>query len=188
MVLGWGVCALRAGRGAAAIERLDRARELLGGKAPSALWHWARALAAVVAGHPKDARPILEEGIERYPHSGPLRNNLAALYEHAGDPDRAEEVARLALEEDPSLPQLSKNLGDLCYRAGRIEEAREAYARAVKLAPRLGDDVYFKLGNIAFKELRQQEAVELWREAVALNPGHSLALANLSTVERLPPG
>jgi tetratricopeptide (TPR) repeat protein len=188
VVLGWGVCALRAGHGAAAIERLDRARELLGGKAPSALWHWARALAAVVAGHPKDARPILEEGIERYPHSGPLRNNLAALHEQAGDLDRAEQVARLALEEDPSLPQLSKNLGDLCYRAGRIEEAREAYARAVKLAPRLGDDVYFKLGNIAFKEMRQQEAVELWREAVALNPGHSLALANLSTVERLPPG
>jgi len=186
VVLGWGVCALRAGRGAAAIERLDRARALLGGKAPSALWHWARALAAVVAGHPEDARPILEEGIERYPHSGSLRNNLAALYEQAGDLDRAEQVARLALEEDPSLPQLSKNLGDLCYRAGRIEEAREAYARAVKLAPRLGDDVYFKLGNIAFKELRQQEAVELWREAVALNPGHSLALANLSTVERLP--
>jgi tetratricopeptide (TPR) repeat protein len=188
VVLGWGVCAVRAGRGAEAVERLDRARALLGGKTPGALWYWARALAAVVVGSPAEAVPVLEEGIERYPHSAPLWNNLAALHEQAGDLDRAEKVARLALEEDPSLPQVSKNIGDLCYRGGRVEEAQEAYARAVKLAPRLGDDVYFKLGNIAFKEMRQQEAVEFWREAVALNPGHSLAQANLSTVERLAPG
>ena len=185
MVLGWGVCALRGGRGAEAIERLDHARELLGGKAPGPLWYWARALAEFVAGTPAQAAPILEEGIARYPRSAPLRNNLAALLEQAGDLDRAEEVAQLALEEDPSLPQASKNLGDLFYRAGRTEEAQTAYARAVKLAPRLGDDVYFKLGNIAFKEMRQQDAVEFWREAVSLNPDHSLAKANLATVERL---
>ena len=187
IALGWGMCALRGGRGAEAVERLDRARELLGGKVPGALWFWARALAAVGAGRVADADPILEEGIKNYPHSAPLRNNLAVLAEHAGDLTRAEQIVRLAIEEDPSLPQASKNLGDLCYRAGRTDEAHQAYSRAVKLAPRLGEDVYFKLGNIAFKEMRHQDAIEYWREALAINPEHNLARSNLATLERISP-
>ena len=63
----------------------------------------------------------------------------------------AEQVLRAALAEEPSLPQLSKNLGDLLYRAGRYEDAQEAFDRAAKLAPDLGDDLYFKLGNLAFR-------------------------------------
>ena len=102
-----------------------------------------------------------------------------------GELAMAEQVVRAALEEDPSVPQLWKNLGDLAYRAARSDEAQEAYLKAVKLAPRLGDDVFFKLGNIAFKEMRQQEAAEAWREALALNPDHQLAKANLATLERL---
>ena len=182
---GWGICALRSGRAEEAIERLDLAREMLGGKAPGALWYWARSLAAVALGRPAEGIPILEEGVERYPHNGALRNNLAALHEQTGDLERAEQAARAAAEEDPSLPQAWKNLGDVHYRAGRSSDAQEAYAHAVKLAPRLGDDVYFKLGNLAFKEMRQQEAVEYWREALSLNPEHQLVITNLATVERL---
>jgi tetratricopeptide (TPR) repeat protein len=187
VLLGWGICALRAGRAADAVQRLDRAKELLGGKSPAALWYWARSLAAVVAGKTEDGARILEEGIERYPRSAALRNNLAALIEHGGDLVRAEQVAQLALEEDPSLPQASKNIGDLCYRAGRTDEAEEAYARAIKLAPRMGDDVYFKLGNIAFKAMRYQDAREYWSEVLSLNPEHSMARSNLDTLDRLAP-
>jgi tetratricopeptide (TPR) repeat protein len=187
IVLGWGICALRAGRAGDAVQRLDRARELLGGKAPTALWYWARALAAVVGGETAQAERFLEEGIERYPRSAALRNNLAAVLEQSGDLTRAEQVAQLALEEDPSLPQTSKNLGDLFYRAGRTDEAQEAYARAIQLAPRLGEDVYFKLGNIAFKAMRYQDAREFWSEVLSLNPEHSLARSNLDTLDRLTP-
>ena len=185
ILLGWGIAALRSGRGADAADRLDRARGLLAGKAPSALWYWARGLATLLVGRAAEAIPLLEEGVERYPHSAPLRNNLAAVYEHVGAVERAEQTVRLALDEDPLLPQLWKNLGDLLYRTARPDEAEQAYTRALKLAPRLGDDAYFKLGNIAFKGLRRDAAVEYWREAVALNPQHQLAQANLDTIARL---
>jgi tetratricopeptide (TPR) repeat protein len=185
VALGRGICALRAGKARESVEALDHARELLAGKAPNAMWYWARTLAAAASGAVAEAIPLLEEGIERYPRSMPLRNNLAAFYEQMGELAMAEQVVRAALEEDPSVPQLWKNLGDLAYRAARSDEAQEAYLKAVKLAPRLGDDVFFKLGNIAFKEMRQQEAAEAWREALALNPGHQLAKANLATLERL---
>ncbi len=185
VVLGQGICVLRAGRAADAVRLLDEARERLGGKVPGAPWYWARALAAAAAGSTAEGVTLLEEGLRHYPRSGPLRNNLAALLEHAGRLEEAEEVVKAALEEDPTLAQLWKNHGDLAYRAGRTDEAQASYRKAVKLAPRLGDDVYFKLGNIAFKERRQQEAGEYWREVLALNPGHQLAKANLATLERL---
>jgi len=73
--------------------------------------------------------------------------------------------------------------GDLYYRAGRAEDARDAFQRAVKLAPRLGDDVYFKLGNLALKLGQQAEAVRCWREALVLNPAHETARRNLATLD-----
>ncbi len=188
VALGRAACVLRAGRAADAGRLLDQVREMLAGKVPPAMWYWARALAAACAGATSEGIALLEEGIGHHPHDAPLRNNLAAFLEHAGRFEEAERAVQAALEEDPSLAQLWKNLGDLAYRGGRTDEAQEAYGRAVKLAPRLGDDVYFKLGNIAFKERRQQEAGEYWREVLALNPGHQLAKANLATLERLGDG
>jgi tetratricopeptide (TPR) repeat protein len=114
-----------------------------------------------------------------------LRNNRGALLEMMGDLTQAEDVLRAALADDPSLPQLSKNLGDLFYRAARYDDAWEAYQRAVKLNPKLGDDVYFKLGNIAYKRLDRESAAEFWRKTLELNPGHELARTNLETVSAL---
>jgi Flp pilus assembly protein TadD len=101
----------------------------------------------------------------------------------AGDLPGAETVLRAALAEDPSLPQISKNLADILYRNGRFEEAREAYERAAKLAPDLGDDLYFKLGNIAYKRRDTVRARESWSQATSLNPGHELARANLDMLD-----
>jgi tetratricopeptide (TPR) repeat protein len=129
---------------------------------------------------------VAEEGVKTYPRSAALRNNLAVLQERANRSETAEQTLMGALEEDPTLPQLSKNLGDLHYRAGRAEEAQTAYLRAVKLAPRLGEDIYFKLGNIAFKQMRRPEAQGYWREVLALNPSHEMAKRNLETLERMP--
>jgi tetratricopeptide (TPR) repeat protein len=184
--LGWGIVALKRGQGAQAVERLDRVRALIpGGQPPSAVWYWARSLAAVLAGREEEALPLAEEGMARFPHSAPLRNNIAVLCERRGELEKAEQLLNAALEEEPSLPQLSKNLGDLLYRSGRADEARVAYQRAIKLAPRLGDDVYFKLGNLAIRDRDTPRAEAYWREALALNPLHELAKANLETLERI---
>ena len=186
VALAWGIVALKRGLGAQAVERLDRVRILIpGGQAPNAMWYWARSLAAVLAGREEEALPVAEEGLARFPHSAPLSNNIAVLCERRGDFERAERLLAAAVEEEPSLPQLSKNLGDLFYRSGRADEARQAYQRAVKLAPRLGDDVYFKLGNLAIRERDTQRARAYWREALTLNPSHELARANLETLERI---
>jgi tetratricopeptide (TPR) repeat protein len=182
--LGWGIVALKRGDFASAAGRLDRAKELYAGALP-APWHWARTLAAAAAGEFEEAETLAEAGVAAHPASAVLRNNLAVLRELAGDLARAEELVRAALKDEPSQPQLAKNLGDLSYRAARYDEAWDAYNRAVELAPDLGDDVYFKLGNIAYKRNDRELAAQLWRRALELNPKHELVKTNLETLSAL---
>jgi tetratricopeptide (TPR) repeat protein len=112
-----------------------------------------------------------------------LQNNLAVLLELSGDVEGAEKMLRAALAEDPALPQVSKNLADILYRNGRYDDAAEAYERAAKLNPELGDDLYFKLGNIAYKRRDHARARESWAQATFINPGHQLARANLEMLD-----
>ena len=182
--LGWGVAALKRGDLVSAGGRLDRAKELFGDKIP-AVWYWARALTCAAAGEFEPAEELARGAAVAHPASAVLRNNLAVLHELSGDLGKAEELVRAALKDEPSQPQLSKNLGDLCYRASRYDEAWEAYSRAVELAPDLGDDVYFKLGNIAYKRNDRELAARLWRRALELNPAHELVKSNLETLSAL---
>jgi tetratricopeptide (TPR) repeat protein len=183
IMLGWSVVALKRGEHQVAQGRLARAHELLGGKPAPALWYWAATLAAAGSEDHSGALRAARAGTAAFPENPALQNNLAVLLEVSGDAAGAETILRAALAEDPSLPQISKNLADVLYRNGRYDEAKEAYERAAKLSPDLGDDLYFKLGNIAYKRRETARARESWTRATALNPGHELARANLEMLD-----
>jgi tetratricopeptide (TPR) repeat protein len=185
ILTGWGIAALRRGDYEVAAGRLERAREVSREEARPVLWYWSRALAAAGLEHYDDAEATLREGLERHPDHVVLKNNLAVLLEVRGEMGPAEDLLRAALVEDPSLPQLSKNLGDLLYRAGKFDDAWDSYQRAVRLEPQLGDDVYFRLGNIAYKRRDRGGAMEYWQRVVELNPKHELARTNLETMKAL---
>ena len=182
LMVGWGIAALKRGEASVAAGRLQRARELFGAKAPPAIWYWASALAHAVESDLEGAITIAQEGVAAFPQNAVLKNNLAVLLELMGDLPGAEGAVREALNEDPALPQLSKNLGDLLYRAGKYPDADEAYQRAAKLAPDLGDDLFFKLGNIAFRERDIDRARGYWQRVLQLNPNHQLARTNLDSM------
>jgi len=186
IMLGWSVVALQRGEYAVAQGRLVRAIELLGNRPAPALWYWAATLASAALDDLDGALRAAKAGGAAFPANAVLQNNLAVLLELTGDGEGAESVLRSALAEDPALPQISKNLADLLYRKGRYEDAREAYERAAKLAPELGDDLYFKLGNIAYKRRDRDRARASWSRATDLNPGHELARANLEMLDMAP--
>jgi len=186
IMLGWSVVALKRAEHQVAQGRLARALELLGGKPAPALWYWASTLASAGLNDGAGALRAARAGVNAFPTSAVLQNNLAVLLEQSGDMASAETALRAALAEDPSVPQISKNLADILYRNGRYDEAREAYERAAKLAPDLGDDLYFKLGNIAYKRRDKSLARESWSRAATLNPGHELARANLEMLDMAP--
>ena len=183
IMLGWSIVALKRGDNKVAQSRLARACELLEGKPVPALWYWAATLAASGLEDADNALRTAREGVAAYPNNPVLQNNLAVLLEASGDMQAAEAMLRAALAEDAALPQVSKNLADILYRHGRYDEAAAAYERAAKLNPELGDDLYFKLGNIAYKRRDHARARESWAQATSLNPGHQLARANLDMLD-----
>jgi tetratricopeptide (TPR) repeat protein len=183
IMLGWGITALKRNDVDVAVSRLQRAGELHGDRPRSATWYWAMGLAVACQGDLAGALDLATQGVAVHPQRAVLRNNLASLQELAGDLASAEMMLRTALAEDPTLAQVSKNLGDLLYRAGRYDDAFEAYERAAKLSPDLGDDLYFKMGNIAFKRRDKDRARVCWKRVTELNPGHQLARANLDTLD-----
>jgi tetratricopeptide (TPR) repeat protein len=80
-------------------------------------------------------------------------------------------------------PQAHKNLGDQAYAHGNMETARIHYEKAVKLSPRLGDDVYLRLGTMAYKDNDRDVALLLWRRALDLNPSNDAVRSNLEMLQ-----
>jgi tetratricopeptide (TPR) repeat protein len=183
VMLGWSIVALKRGDNQVAQGRLARALELLKGRPVPALWYWAATLASAGLEDLDAALKAARDGVAAYSENPVLQNNLAVLLELSGDVEGAEKMLRAALAEEPALPQVSKNLADVLYRTGRYDDAAEAYERAAKLNPQLGDDLYFKLGNIAYKRRDHARARESWAQATFLNPGHQLARANLEMLD-----
>jgi tetratricopeptide (TPR) repeat protein len=181
-MIAWGMVAVQRGDFDVALSRLDRAKELAGERPLPAMWFWSRAVALAATDRLDEAERVLRAGLETYAEHPILSNNLAVLLELSGDVGQAEDLLRAAIAVEPSLPQPSKNLGDILYRAGKYDDAWEAYERAIKHQPKLGDDVYFKLGNIAYKRREKEIAGEMWRRALELNPQHELAKTNLDTM------
>lgn len=181
-MLSWGIAALKRADFSVAVARLARAKEVWGERTPAPTWFWASALAAAGTDDLVGAVETARAGVAAYQGNAVLRNNLSVLLELTGDLVEAESMAKSAFAEEPTFSQISKNLGDLMYRAGRYDEALDAYERAAKLNPELGDDLYFKMGNIAFRRRDQDRARVFWQRATALNPGHQLARTNLDTL------
>jgi tetratricopeptide (TPR) repeat protein len=183
VILSRAILLLKAGEVHAALQGFAAYRELLAdGRAPAAYYAYAL-LAEAAAGSPDAALRLGDEGVVKHPHAAPIYLHMGSVLERKGDWDQAEAMYRRATEEDRELPQAHKALGDALYRRGAYDDAAESYAQAVRLNPRLGDDVYFRMGNIHYKRMERQQAVELWRRALEINPQNSVVRTNLELVE-----
>jgi tetratricopeptide (TPR) repeat protein len=109
---------------------VDTARKLIGQRRPSAAWFHYAAVSAMLAKDWDHALEHLDEGVELYPMSAPLLNNLAVVYEQRGEYTAALSAAERGVMTDNAGAQLYKNFGDALKRAGRGEEALAAYRRA----------------------------------------------------------
>jgi tetratricopeptide (TPR) repeat protein len=185
VLLSRAILLLKGGDPHAAAEAFRAYRELLGAAKPPAAYFAFALLAEAAAGHADAAAALGEEGAKLHPHAAHVYLHHGAVRERKGEWEAAEALYRRAVEEDGELPQAHKALGDALYRRGAYDEAAACYRRAIQLAPALGDDTYFRLGNIHYKRMERGEAVQLWRRALELNPHNSVVRTNLELVENV---
>ena len=182
--LSLGALALRLGDPATADATLSASRGMWGKRPPSPAWFHYAALAAAIVGDLPRAIELLHEGIGAHPHAAALYNNLAAVHERRGNFQEATVTIERGLHEDAALPQLHKNAGDHFYRAAQHDEALEAYHRAVKANPELGEDAWLKIGNIRYKRGEMREALESWERAQTLDPSNEIIRKNIEALRR----
>ena len=183
LALARGIVRLKTGDVASALEELRAYRTSPNLKKPSALYYVYCGLAAALAGELEYAVQVGREGLTHYPACGPLLVNAGAVLERRGEVDAAEAHYARAVQTQPIPAQAHKNLGDQAWAHGDQQNARVHYEKAVTLEPRLGDDIYLRLGTIAYKDQDLDVARLLWRRALELNPHNNLVRTNLESLQ-----
>ena len=170
LALARGIVEMKSGDGAAAMGSFKVYQDKLGSEKPLPMFYAFSVLAAGLAGDMGRALEISEEGLKQYPSDGAILVNAGAVLAHRGDGEAATAYYERAIKGDSPPPQAFKALGDHALGRGDKAQAAEYYELAVKEDPRLGEDVFIKLGAIALENSNTEAGAALWRRALELNP------------------
>ena len=136
----------------------------------------------IQAGDAAGALPLFEQAVEIDPTIAAAHRTIAAIRHSLGELDAALEPARKYVEMEPMPPEFASMFFDIFAAAGdpRAEEAKQLAIEAGK-GPELAPGV-FAQGVQAVRGGDDERAVELFREAAALNPRLHQAYRNIGTI------
>ncbi len=101
----------------------------------------------------------------------------------------AEIEYRKALELNPSDPEGNYNLANTLYRTKRNEEAGKIYQELLKeiklMSKEQAADLAHNAGNLAMKEKKYEEAIELYKESLRRRPTDEETRYNLALAQKL---
>ena len=128
--------------------------------------------------NPPQAVSAAKKALEVNPSSVDALVFLAGEAADAGHHDEAKESLEKALAVNPSSLDALALRGAIAFIEDHAQEFEADAARVLALAPTHGD-VYLSTGELAAHNYRFDEAVELTRRALALEPGNYRAQADL---------
>ncbi len=136
----------------------------------------------IQAGDADGALPLFVRAAELDPTIAAAHRTMAAILHSQGKLDEALAPASRYLEQEPMPPDLASMFFDIFAAGGdpRAEEAKRMAIEAgngAELAPGL-----FSQGVQAVRNGDHERAIELFREAAALNPGLHQAWRNIGTI------
>ncbi|NWX83830.1 TMTC1 protein, partial [Nothoprocta pentlandii] len=128
----------------------------------------------------EEAEEVYKAGIENCPESSDLHNNYGVFLVDTGAPERAVSHYRHAIRQSPNHHVAMVNLGRLYRSLGQNREAETWYKRALKVSRKA--EILSPLGALYYNTGRYEEALQVYREAVSLQPSNKeirLALAQV---------
>ncbi|KAJ8402447.1 hypothetical protein AAFF_G00369360 [Aldrovandia affinis] len=127
-----------------------------------------------------EADEIYLQGIESCPDSSDLHNNYGVFLVDTGDGGRASVHYQHAVRLKPAHYVAMVNLGRLLRSSNENKEAEAWYKRALQVARKV--EILTPLGALYYNTGRYEEALQVYREAAALQPDSAdiwLALAQV---------
>ncbi|XP_047722122.1 protein O-mannosyl-transferase TMTC1 isoform X2 [Prionailurus viverrinus] len=131
----------------------------------------------------KEAEEIYQAGIKNCPDSSDLHNNYGVFLVDTGSPEKAVAHYQQAITLSPSHHVALVNLGRLYRSLGENSLAEEWYKRALQVSRKA--EILSPLGALYYNTGRYEEALQIYREAAALQPSQRelrLALAQVLAV------
>ncbi|XP_033888528.1 protein O-mannosyl-transferase TMTC1 [Acipenser ruthenus] len=128
----------------------------------------------------EEANKIYLGGIENCPDSSDLHNNYGVFLVDTGDGDRAATHYQQAIRLKPTHYVAMVNLGRLLRSSNQNKEAEAWYKKASQITRKV--EILTPLGALYYNTGRYEEALQVYREAAALQPDNSeiwLALAQV---------
>ncbi|XP_012780729.3 protein O-mannosyl-transferase TMTC1 isoform X3 [Maylandia zebra] len=127
-----------------------------------------------------EANEVYLKGIENCPDSSDLHNNYGVFLVDTGEGQRAAAHYQQAVRLKPAHYVAMVNLGRLLRSSNENKEAESWYKRALQVTRKV--DILTPLGALYYNTGRYEEALQVYREAVALQPESTdiwLALAQV---------
>ncbi len=120
---------------------------------------------------------------KKTPAAGPANSDLTwgLEYEKSGNNRLARDAYMSAVQKEPNSAMAHHRLAVVCDRLGLFDQAWNHYHRAIELAPN-NPDVYNDLGYSYYLSGRPQEAEQVLRDCLAMNPQNQRAHNNLGMV------
>jgi tetratricopeptide (TPR) repeat protein len=135
------------------------------------------------------AQGLVEEALASYREAvriSPLPEahyNLGNALKTKGCLDEATASYRSALQLKPDFYEAYKRLGITLYDLDRLDEAAENFEQVLRHHP--DAMAAFGLGNVRVHQMRLEQAVSCYRQAIQLNPHHAEAHNNLGSALRI---
>ncbi|XP_051817069.1 protein O-mannosyl-transferase TMTC1 isoform X2 [Antechinus flavipes] len=126
------------------------------------------------------AEEVYQAGIKNCPESSDLHNNYGVFLVDTGTPENAMYHYQQAIQLSPHHHVAMVNLGRLYRSLGENKEAEEWYKRALDITQTA--EILSPLGALYYNTGRYEEALQIYREAAALQPSAKeiqLALAQV---------
>ena len=137
-------------------------------------------------GNTSRARQLLDQLNEGTPgvEKGRLYQARGILALRTEQPQQARKLLERSIDADASLWRAWINLGRLHLNARRNEDARSAFVMAEQTAPQSAS-AQNDLGMAHLRMENTETAIRYFERALVLDPGHSLAQANLRIVKAM---
>ncbi|KAM5299958.1 protein O-mannosyl-transferase TMTC1 [Ctenodactylus gundi] len=116
----------------------------------------------------KEAEEIYQAGIKNCPDSSDLHNNYGVFLVDSGSSEKAVTHYQQAITLSPAHHVAMVNLGRLYRSLGENNMAEEWYKRALQVAHKA--EILSPLGALYYNTGRYEEALQVYREAAALQP------------------
>ncbi len=140
-------------------------------------WHYLGVLADD-AGRSDEAIECIERSLNLRPEFAEAHFNLGAVFKGRGLLDKAARCFGRAIELQPSLAEAHRGLGIVLQTQGKHEEAETCFRRAIEIRPDF--NAWFDLGRLFHLRSNVREAIECYRQVLAIVPEQVDAISNLA--------